>query len=401
MLMLLVIAGCGASKKFAEEENKTNENYIDNSSIIRVLLDEKISSYSYTVEDPVILKNELKTISTADKGSVLKFTAEGNIVKLSFENKIYSSKFFQILPENSRSFKMSNKNYKGAFRIASLKNKIQVINTITLEEYIKGVVPMEMPVGKGTENYEVLKAFAICARTYAFQKINSRNNYDIFSDVRDQVYGGESSERLISNKAVTETRGLILTYNNTPAATFYHSTCGGYTEDGSNVYQVKNAPYLQSIKDGDEPYCSISPKFHWKETYTESEFINRLRSAELLSGFDWKLDKINVNTRFKSGRVNELQITLKNNAGEDKIVKIYGNNIRKIIRKSDNTAILNSTLFDISFNRNNNIEIIGKGNGHGVGLCQWGAINLSRMGKDFVYILSHYYPGTKILRYYD
>jgi stage II sporulation protein D len=206
---------------------------------------------------------------------------------------------------------------------------------------------------------------------------------------------------MISNKAVTETRGLILTYNNTPAATFYHSTCGGYTEDGTNVYQVKNAPYLQSIKDGDEPYCSISPKYQWKETYTESEFINRLRSAELLSGFEWKLDKINVNTRFKSGRVNELQITLKNNDGQDKVVKIYGNNIRKIIRKSDNTAILNSTLFDINLDGNNNVGISGKGNGHGVGLCQWGAINLSRMGKDFVYILSHYYPGTKILRYYD
>jgi stage II sporulation protein D len=401
MLMLLLISGCGASKKFAEDENKTNENYIDNSSLIRVLLDEKINSYSYTVEDPVVLKNELKNISTAEKGSVLKFTADGNKVKLSLDNNIYSAKYFQILPENSRSFKMSNKNYKGAFRIAALNNKIQVINTLTLEEYIKGVVPMEMPVGKGTENYEVLKAFAICARTYAFQKLNSRNTYDIFSDVRDQVYGGESSERLISNKAVTETRGLILTYNNTPAATFYHSTCGGYTEDGTNVYHVKNAPYLQSIKDGDEPYCSISPKYQWKEAYTESEFINRLRTAELLSGFEWKLKKINVNTRFKSGRVNELQITLINDAGEEKDVKIYGNNIRKIIRKSDNTAILNSTFFDISIDANNSVGISGKGNGHGVGLCQWGAINLSRMGKDFVYILSHYYPGTKILRYYD
>jgi stage II sporulation protein D len=82
-------------------------------------------------------------------------------------------------------------------------------------------------------------------------------------------------------------------------------------------------------------------------------------------------------------------------------VKIYGNDIRKIIRKSDNTAILNSTLFDISINENNIVVISGKGNGHGVGLCQWGAINLSRMGKDFVYILLHYYPGTKILRFYD
>jgi stage II sporulation protein D len=82
-------------------------------------------------------------------------------------------------------------------------------------------------------------------------------------------------------------------------------------------------------------------------------------------------------------------------------VKIYGNNIRKIIRSSDNSSILNSTSFDIVIDEKNSVVISGKGFGHGVGLCQWGSINLSRQGKDFVYILSHYYPGTKILRYYD
>ena len=102
------------------------------------------------------------------------------------------------------------------------------------------------------------------------------------------MYGGEGSERILSNKAIAETRGLILTYNNSPAATFYHSTCGGYTEDGANVFHIKNAPYLQSIKDGDEPLCSISPKFKWTETYSGTEFINRLRTAGLISGLNGK-----------------------------------------------------------------------------------------------------------------
>lgn len=399
--MVLVIAGCAASKKFTEDKYNIEENYKDNSSIIRVLLDEKINSYNYTVDDPVILKNELKTISHVTKGNILQFSSDGKNVKLVFDEKTYSSKFFQILPENTRSIKVSDKYYKGAFRIAAQNNKIQVINTLTLEEYVRGVLPVEMPVGKGTENFEVLKAFAICVRTYAIKKLNSNNNFDIYNDVRDQVYGGEGSERIISNKAASETRGLILTYNNSPAATFYHSTCGGYTEDGTNVFQTKNAPYLQSIKDGDDPLCSISPKFQWTEKYSESEFIKRLRTAGLISGSDWKLDKININTKFRSGRVNELQITLQGNGGDDKVLKLHGNNIRKILRKADDTAILNSTLFEISINENNNVVITGKGNGHGVGLCQWGAINLSRQGKDFVYILSHYYPGTKILRYYD
>ena len=401
VFLLLLIVGCGASKKFTREDRFSDEITKDNSSLIRVLLDEKINSFNYTIDNTVIIKNEQKTISGVDKGNILHFSSDGNNVKLNLDDKTYSAKYFQILPENTRSIKVSDKYYKGAFRIASQNNKIQVINTVTLEEYIKGVVPMEMPVGKGTENFEALKAFAICVRTYAIKKLNSANNYDIFNDTRDQVYGGESSEQIISNKAITETRGLILTFNNSPAATFYHSTCGGYTEDGTNVFSVKNAPYLQSIKDGDEPLCNISPKFQWTETYPELEFINRLRTAGLVTGPEWKLAAININSRFKSGRVNELQITLQGDSVKDRVVKIYGNNIRKIIRTSDNSSILNSCFFDLNVDYKNNVVISGKGYGHGVGLCQWGSINLSRQGKDFVYILNHYYPGTKILRYYD
>jgi len=401
VLLFLMIAGCAASKKFTREDKNTEEIYKDNSSLIRVLLDEKMNSFNYTVDESVILKNELRTISGVDKGNTLQFFADGNYVRLILDNKTYSSKFFQVLPENAATLKMYDKSYKGAFRIASQNNKIQVINTITLEEYIKGVVPLEMPVGKGTENFEALKAFSICVRTYAIKKLNSGNNYDIFNDTRDQVYGGESSERILSNKAIQETRGLILTYNNSPAATFYNSTCGGYTEDGANVFQVKNAPYLQSIKDGNEPLCNISPRFRWVEKYSDSEFINRLRTAGLISGPEWKMDKISINSRFKSGRVNELQIDLKGNGQTDKVVKIYGNDIRKIIRSSDNSSILNSNFFDLSVDDKNNIILSGKGYGHGVGLCQWGAINLSRQGKDFTYILDHYYPGTTILRFYD
>jgi len=400
LFIISLFAGCGASKKFSENNN--NETYVeDNSSIIRVLLDEKQDSFTYIAEEPVILKDELRTLIIISDGDKIQFKAEGNKVKSVAADKEYSGKFFQIISDDKRTVNLNDKNYKGSLRIVSKNNKIQIINTVAIEEYLKGVVPSEMPVGKGTDNYEALRAFSICARTYAFKKLNSLNNFDIYNDVRDQVYGGEGSERTLSNKAIRDSRGLILTYDNEPAITFYHSTCGGFTEDASNVFSIKNAPYLQSIKDGDEPLCSISPKFAWTEFYSADEFIQRLRAAGLITGFAWKLDTINVVSRFKSGRVNELRITLKDDENQLKTVKIYGNNIRNIIRTSDNKSILNSTLFDIRKGENDNVTIIGRGYGHGVGLCQFGAINLSRMGKDFVYILSHYYPGTKIKRYYD
>src|ERR1039457_4423526 len=158
VFLLLLIVGCGASKKFTREDRFSDEINKDNSSLIRVLLDEKMNSFNYTVDNTVIIKNEQKTISGADKGNILHFSSDGNNVKLILDDKTYSAKYFQVLPENTRSIKVSNKYYKGAFRIASQNNKIQVINTISLEEYVKGVVPMEMPVGKGTENSEALKA---------------------------------------------------------------------------------------------------------------------------------------------------------------------------------------------------------------------------------------------------
>jgi len=400
LFIVLLIAGCGASKKFTDNE-KNDFYYEDNSSIIRVLIDEKQDSFFYTSDEPVILKDESKTIIKISNGDKIQFKAEGNKVRSIAGNKDYFSKSFEIIAEDKMPVSLNEKNYKGSFRIAGRNNKIQVINIVALEEYLKGVVPSEMPVGKGTDNYEALRAFSICARTYAVRKLNSNNNYDIYGDTRDQVYNGQGSERTLSNKAIKETRGLILTYENAPAIIFYSSTCGGFTEEGANVFSVKNAPYLQSIKDGDEPLCSISPKFAWMEFYAASEFVQRLRAVGLVTGFAWKLDSINVNSRFKSGRVNELQFTLKDDENQVKIVKINGNNIRNIIRSGDNSTILNSTLFDIRKDENGNVTIIGRGYGHGVGLCQYGAINLSRMGKDYNYILSHYYPGTKVTRYYD
>ncbi len=163
-----------------------------------------------------------------------------------------------------------------------------------------------------------------------------------------------------------------------------------------NVFSSNDEPYLRSIKDGNDPFCSIAPNFEWEETYSDKTFLERLKT----SGYDInsaeRIIQIKINNRFPSGRVDELEIDL--SGGET--VKLYGNKIRSIIRTADNRSILRSTLFNIYFN-NSEINIIGKGNGHGVGLCQWGSIGMSQKGYDYKYILSHYFPGTKIMRYND
>ena len=265
-----------------------------------------------------------------------------------------------------------------------------------MEDYVKGVLAREMPLGKNNENFEALKALAICIRTYAIRKMKDGKIYfDLYADTRDQVYGGVDAENPLSNKAVDETKNLVVEYGGKPALLYYHSTCGGYTESSENVFTDEPVPYLISIKDGDEPYCKISPRFQWQEIYEKEKIIDRLRNYSLLDDANYELEDISVITNFESGRVAELEVKIVDDDEEEKSIVLRGNEIRSILRTSDNKNILWSTLFDLSI-RSNSVVLKGYGFGHGVGLCQWGAIALSRKGWNYKEILQHYYPGTNI-----
>ncbi|MCW8814241.1 MAG: SpoIID/LytB domain-containing protein, partial [Chlorobium sp.] len=178
------------------------------------------------------------------------------------------------------------------------------------------------------------------------------------------------------------------------------STCGGYTESSENVFTRNPVPYLITIKDGDDPYCKISPRFQWEEVYTRDEIVTRLKNYSLLDNANYELEDIFIVNKFESGRVSELKIKVVNDKGEQKSLLLRGNEIRSILRTSDNKNILWSTMFDLSTN-SNSIVLKGKGFGHGVGLCEWGAIVLSRKGWKYKDILQHYYPGTNVEKYND
>jgi len=314
----------------------------------------------------------------------------------------FVANIFYLMPYNETEIiKIDQKKYCGRIVISIIDSEIKVVNQIGLEDYVKGVMTKEMPIGKGTENYDALKAFSICIRTYAFNKINENKDFfDIYPDTRDQVYGGVDGETEYTNKIVDESKGQILFYENQSAIIFYHSTCGGRTEDVANVFSKKNISYLSGIEDGDEPYCKISPRYEWTEKYSEVTFIDRLYKAKLIESQNYKISDLKIKSRFNSGRVNDFEITLDDLEGNQKTILLRGNKIRGIIRSGDGKSILKSTLFDVNTN-DGNIIITGKGNGHGVGLCQWGAIGQSKKGIDYKEILNHYFPETIIKSIYD
>jgi len=394
----VILSSCAPAKFASEEKEKSSKPETESyeSVPVRILMDDGSNDFSFLVSSSMKVLSDQKALAYVNKGNRIEIASAGSALQMNIGGQMFSAPEFRFMSvDDNNTFEFNGKKYRGAIVVNSNK---KVVNVVSLEDYLKGVLPAEMPAGKGNENFEALKAQAVCARTYAVMKLNEKKkDFDLYIDVRDQVYGGAESEKEITNKAIEATRGLILGYKGSPAVVFYSASCGGYTEEGKNVFvSAKNTPYLVSVKDGDEPYCSITPKFEWEEKYTEQEFINRFKKNGLLNPGDYSLKSIEVISRFESGRVNELKISFIKNSDIEIPVSIYGNQIRSIIRTTDDKGILRSTMFDIEYN-NGGVTITGRGNGHGVGLCQWGAIAMSRKGKKFDEILRHYFPGTELI----
>ena len=380
------------------------------------------------------LKNINVLLSNDYNGKTLKFTSETILQNLSHENlinilenqslsiQIYNSKIkinlsngssflengFYIVSKNSFNIiDFEGRNYRGKIKIIYDEGKARVINYLSTEDYLKGVVPAEYGIANSSSDYEALKAFCIVARTYAYSKIySSRRVYDVRADISDQVYKGFDYEKEISSSAVEATNQIALFYNGVPAQTFYHSSCGGQIEDVASVFSDGDYPYLRNKNDLDKngkAYCSIAPKFEWIETFSESKIKSNLKN------YDSSLDIANIKdvyieSKFPSGRVKYLAFKYLNSKGEIKIVKLYGNNIRFIMLTESSNSSLRSSMFEINKEISqttgnlNKLELIGKGYGHGVGFCQYGALGRSRNGQKYDEILKYYFPLTYMVK---
>jgi stage II sporulation protein D len=173
-------------------------------------------------------------------------------------DRIIVSPASQIDDEASRkkppSVRVGNKEYRGEIHLVLNEHgRINVVNALPVEDYLRGVVPLEMPVG-ANPRMEALKAQAVAARSYALARRGQFQSagFDIRDDARSQVYGGLSAEHPISNLAVEQTRGMVAVYYDedghaVPIEALYTSTCGGRTENNEAVFGGKPIPYLRSV----------------------------------------------------------------------------------------------------------------------------------------------------------
>ena len=302
---------------------------------------------------------------------------------------------------------VNGRRYRGRATVYRDAQGVTAVNVVPLESYLAGVIGHELGPRREEEE-EALLAQAIVSRTYALRNRGrwSTLGFDAQSDVRDQTYLGVAAEAPAVWEAVRRTGGRVLRYHGELIDAYYHSTCGHRTVPAEDAFRtVGQRPYLRSVSDaagGGRYYCDQSPRFRWREEWDGTE-LRAILSRTLATYADFeaggmpRVQDVEVTRTTRAGRVAELRVAF---ARGD--VRVAGYDVRDVLRRPDRP--LWSTAFQLQVTRAGGevtrLVVAGAGSGHGVGMCQWGAIGRARAGQDHEHILETYYPGTRVDRIY-
>ncbi len=320
-----------------------------------------------------------------------------------------------------------------------VKDKIHLINHIYMENYLYGVVPREIPA---SSHIEALKAQSVVARSYAYRNRakHRTDGFDLCDTTHCQVYKGYDNEHPSTNRAIDLTYGEFVTYNGNIVETPYHSTSGGKTESSVNSWGG-NFPYLIGVED---EFSANSPNSSWTVEFSLREMESKLLAAGVNVG---QIEGFEIIDITDSNRVKNLKIIGSNKTEVISGVKmqsvlglksrwfdivtqgdiegnsstayvIYGNSNRPISINIDKAFILDGNRRPVSRARisrvmgSNNMASIGslyasspakfvvsgRGYGHGVGMSQYGAMEMAKQGYNYMDIIKHYYSGVEIVR---
>lgn len=294
--------------------------------------------------------------------------------------------------------------YRGGMHLlAGTGNEVAAVNVLGVEDYLRGVLPYELG-NVNREGLEALKAQAIVARTYAYKRMLKGANADfhLYCDVQDQVYKGVRGEYLMADRAVWETRGMAVVHGDTLALCYYFSTCGGRTASKHEVWGGDSIPYLVSRPDTDgvgDAFCQASKYIAWTQEWTQPQLAGilkrNLRSAGVADFPAFTgISALAVSQRASCGRARLL--TIQTNRGP---ITVKGDKTRWALRPPGaDDKILPSAWFTVKA-AGGKVTAQGKGFGHGVGLCQMGALGRAKANQNFVQIIRAYYQGVDVAEF--
>ena len=405
ILFILIFIFSGSLHIAAARSPRLADSVENSPRNVRVLLDKNVSSKNIFIYGRVKILSEFININIS-QGSI-RFTmideknaeiaAHGRSAQLALPCTLTFSSIANV-------FSYDDKEYRGNIIFIGSKSGASIINLIDVEDYLRGVVPMEIGV-RSEVDFEALKAQAIAARTYALSKVlrNTDKEFDLLPTVSDQVYGGVNCEYTISDSAIKDTRGIILLKNDGALLeTFYHSTCAGRTASVDEVWNSAPDRSLVSRKDlrpNGAAFCGNSNAYTWREVWSINQFSQILRKYSVQHNetpFNGTVRAISVTSRTQSGRVNNLAVVSEGgvfNYGKDRV--------RFVLRRpTKDESILKSANFEIKI-EGDNVIATGFGFGHGIGMCQTGALGRARAGQSYSDILKSYYSNFRFSTWDD
>jgi stage II sporulation protein D len=403
LLLMMTSGGCKARQLITP----TPQMDIEPRFWVRVLLLDNVTACALKAGSPLSITNENPNPQTPT--TKVRFDQMDAPIGIRLTNGIiviagrpFTNDGAIIFPDDPYILNLNGSDYRGKLKLIvnSDGNSFDVINLVPFEPYLAGVVGAEMP------NYwetEALKAQAIAARTYCLsikKRFGGNRNWDVSKTAAHQVYRGVSAESVQVWNAVNQTRGQVLvckqtdgTENTFPA--YYSSTCGGHTENSKNVFGDSfqpligvNCPYC---KDVTKQRFFFWPMIQFDKADVTTKLLQRFPKLKLLR----EITNIRPAGQSNYGEFSRLtKVKLLGSTGKSDFLRAEDfrltidptgrklkSTICKIIKLGDKWAFLS-----------------GRGWGHGVGMCQYGAEGMARGGKSAKQILGHYYPGSKIIR---
>lgn len=349
---------------------------------IKVLLNEKPTNHLTISSKHDLITNSTKNSKIQRKiSNTLTANLDNNFIYIN--GKKYTGNTLQIKPADGY-LSYENREYHGSFVILKDKNSLLLINVLSLEDYVSVVLRTESWPGWPLEANKIL---AISIRTYAIDKIlearQKKLPYHIKTTTEHQTYKGILNNKYTATllKAVKDTCGLIITYNNKPILAMHDSCCAGIIPANVHHIDFKKAPYLARKEVCH--HCKISKFYTWETTITNIDLKNLL------------MQEI---PNLKS--INNITIIQTDPEGIPQKI-IIDDNKSKHILDGKKFYILNKKIRSYYYKIKksaHNFIISGRGVGHHIGLCQWGARNLVDQGWDCKSIIKFYYPGTSLMK---
>ena len=311
-----------------------------------------------------VYDGDVRDLLLKSKGALRIRSARGGLIVDGTKNRPRS-----VLLTADGGIAVGDRRLIGEVEIIQAEKGLLIINRLSLQRYLEGLLGAEM---SPSWPLAALQAQAVAARTFFLHRRLSREDslYDLSATTLDQVYRGIERESKRTRQAVVSTRGEVLTRGKLPAEALFHACCGGRTRSAASVFG-NQVDYLIPVND---PDCSKCPKHRWTVS------------------IDLDAEGLELGPGIQKVHLEGDQVVLQTRKGRRSLN-------RRQVRKRLGAIRIPSSWFTLE-QQGRKLIFRGKGSGHGVGMCQWGAHGMAEKGKSYKAILKRYYPGTRLRKLY-